>query len=184
MAAISFGSMQPYYFWCRVLMSLSQFHQCLSITLLAILGMACTPNNQPSEDVEIVVSEETGDIMQSKDDEIVVLDGTGNIIQYHNGLGYAIEFYDHRQATQNFMDANHLQGGGYTFGGLIVAALRLEAPLMEDLIELDLSGDYALVTTQRQDVIQIVQQLFQRLMVVPEFRDRCIEKARESGDLE
>jgi hypothetical protein len=103
----------------------------------------------------------------------------------HSGeQGYFMEVYDYRPATLEFMGKQRLQGGGPTWRGLLMAALKLESPRSIGVLTFDDESDVLLVVSQSKDALLLAQSLVSRLMSDPAFMARCISQARADGILE
>ncbi len=108
----------------------------------------------------------------------------GNVMGHDSELGYFLTVYDHRPETIEFMRQNMLQGGGPTWMGLIIAAMKAESPNTLTSLEFDDSSDEVLVSSSSKATLTLVQNYVSILMTDSDFMGNCITNARRDGYME
>ena len=108
----------------------------------------------------------------------------GNEIVEIPQYGFALDVFDSRPATLEFMDERGLQAGGATWKALIQAALEVDSLNTAAPIDLQDESDVVRVISTDRGSLEQVQALVTRLLNETEFRDRCLRRARSGGYLE
>ena len=101
--------------------------------------------------------------------------------------GQAIfSYYDSSESDSHvhqFLDRG-LQGGGYTWEALILAAVQIFHPSIEYRLEFDPEADGIAIWSEDQQALNQVAKLVGRIKSDPHFLEACLKHAEEEGYLE
>lgn len=104
--------------------------------------------------------------------------------EYEEGGQYVLMFYDHRPATLAWFDARGLQGGGYTWEGLVTISLALEPPDPVYSPVFDPEADTFFAYLDSAQARSELRGRIERLVNDVEYREKCVAAAGRGGYLE
>lgn len=95
-----------------------------------------------------------------------------------------VTFYDFRPETMAWFDQRALQGGGYSWEGLVRASFRVTPPASRYTIEYDSEGDQFFAYVDSGEAAADLKQRIERLTEDEAYRELCMAAASKVGYLE
>jgi immunity protein 51 of polymorphic toxin system len=107
-------------------------------------------------------------------------------IDTDKGVEYLYSYYDGRERDSSYkaLQAQQLQGGGYSWAGIIHGLVSLRAPEIGDVIELDPEADGLVVRSTHRAALVTVAQLVAAAKRDSALLQAAIERARRDGQME
>jgi hypothetical protein len=94
-----------------------------------------------------------------------------------NELGYlALSFSDFERAG-DLPELEDLQGGGYTWHGIVDSLVRLRAPEIAEAVKFDPEGDTFVAVSKEPEPLRRVAALIEEALADPELLRRAIAEA-------
>lgn len=100
--------------------------------------------------------------------------------------GFIYQYYDGNEPDSHgeHLQAKGLQGGGYTWEGIVYGLLKLRSPKTLEEIEFDAEGEGLAIWSKRREALEIISGLVSQAKSDPALLSNAIEVAKRDGQLE